>query len=113
MNTKNYNLLNEELISGTFTATIAEYEEVPALLDDDNTVLRDAFIKVTLNLSNNQLFTTRWYSKRIAYIMHALNAQFSEVTYKLSELLEKCRTTQFTVEISVDPKYGYQVEYNS
>ncbi len=108
---KSYNLLNKELIKGNFTATIADYKEVPALIDDDNTVIRDAFIKVTLNLSNNELLETRWYSKRISYIMFCINNQFSEITYSLKDLLEKCRTEKFNVQIDVDPKYGYQIDY--
>lgn len=106
-------LLNSELLHGTYSATITNYEEIPAKLDDDMTVIRDAYILVTLRLNNEIEFKTRWYAKRLNYIMYSINAQFSEYTYKLSELLEKCRKTPFNVTIDIDPRYGYQVEYSA
>jgi len=108
---KSYNLLNQELITGNFTATISDYKEVPALIDDDNTIIRDAYINITLNLSNNEFLDTRIYSKRLRYFMFAMNSQYSEITYKLSDLLEKMRTEPFNVEITIDAKYGYQVDF--
>lgn len=112
-NYNNNSLLNTELLHGTYSAIITDYKEIPAKLDDDMTVIRDAYLLVTLRLNNEIEFKTRWYAKRLNYIMHSINTQFSEITYKLSDLLNKCRTTPFNVTIDVDPRYGYQVEYDA
>jgi hypothetical protein len=124
----NNSLLSYEITHGTFEATITNYKEVPALINNhrtdghydrydhnlpENAIIRDAYVAITLRLSNGESINTRWYSKRINYIMRCLNRQFDFTTYSLRELLDYCRTHSFTVSISLDPKYGTQIEYEA
>lgn len=104
-------MLDFELIHGTFRATIDSYKEVPALTDDDNTIIRDAFIAVTLRLDTGDTIDTRWYSKRIPYILNCLREQLGDHIYKLSEAIKAAMRTPITVHIDIDSKYGQQIEY--
>ena len=105
-------ILDFELTHGTFLATIDYYKEVPAIIDDNNTIIRDAYLAVTLRLNNNETIKTRWYSKRIPYILRCLRTQLGEHIYKLTDALNIASTTPFTVHITIDSKYGQQIEYS-
>ena len=124
----NNSLLSYEITHGKFEATIVEYKEVPALINNqrtdghydrydttlpENAIIRDAYIEVTLRLNTGDSIKTRWYSKRINYIMRCLSRQFDFTIYSLRELLTYCATHSFTVSISLDPKYGTQIEYDA
>lgn len=113
-------ILDYELIHGTFTAIIADCEEVPALINNttvndphlpENAIIRDAYLKISLKLNTGDTVETRWYSKRIPYIMRCIRNQTSEEIYKLSELIKYCRKNPITITITEDPKYGQQIEY--
>ena len=114
-NTKS--MLDFEILNGIFEATIVNYKEVPALYDSDigghtDRMIRDAYIEVELRLDNNETLITRWYTKRLGYIMRNISAQFDGMIYRLNQLLEFCRTHSFTIEIWEDPRYGQQIEYD-
>lgn len=118
---KNFNsILDYELTHGTFKATIESYKEIPALINNqksydtslpENAVVRDAYLDVTLRLDTNELIKTRWYSKRINYILRCLRNQLGDHIYRLTDALEAARKTPITVHIHIDPKYGQQIEY--
>lgn len=113
-------ILDYELIHGTFKATVESYREVPALVNNttfydpslpENAIVRDAFIEVTFRLDNNETIKTRWYSKRIPYILRCLRNQLGDHIYKLSDALKVASKTPITIHIHIDPKYGQQIEY--
>lgn len=113
-------ILDYELINGTFKATIESYKEFPALLNDgcryepslpENAIIRDAFLNVTLRLDDGRTIDTRWYSKRIPYILRCLRNQLGDHIYRLSDALREAHTTHITVHINVDARYGQQIEY--
>lgn len=117
-------ILDFELIHGTFTATIDNYTEVPALINNsrpnlydehlpENAVIRDAYLAVTLRLNTGDTIETRWFSKRIPYISRCLRNQLGDHLYKLSDILKAAHTNPFTVHIEIDPKYGTQIEYEA
>lgn len=114
---KNKSLLDFEIINGIFEAVIVNYREVPALYDSDiggctDRMIRDAYMEVELKLDNGDTLITRWYSKRLAYIMRCISYQFDGMIYKLSQILEYCRTHSFTIEVWEDSRYGQQIEYD-
>lgn len=117
-NSINYNrsynsILDFEIINGTFEATLESYNEVPAATDPiTDRIIRDAYLNINLRLNTGEIINTRWYSKRLSYIMRCISYQLDRTYYKLSELLEVMRTTPITIELSMDPKYGPQVEYD-
>lgn len=117
-NSINYNksyhsILDLELINGTFTATVESYNEVPAATDElTNRIIRDAYINIDLRLNTGETINTRWYSKRIPYIMRQISYQLDRTYYKLSTMLEVLKTTPITIDISIDPRYGQQIEYD-
>lgn len=113
-------MLDYELIHGTFKATIESYKEVPALINNnphydtslpENAIIRDAFLEVTLRLDTGDTLKTRWYSKRINYILRCLRNQLGDHIYRLSDALREASKKPITVHIHVDPKYGTQIEY--
>lgn len=114
-------LLNTELLHGTFKATIESYKEFPALINNtngrydtslpENAIIRDAFLEVTLRLDNNETIKTRWYSKRINYILRCLRNQLGDHIYKLTDALNAASKTPITIHIEIDPKYGQQIDY--
>lgn len=117
-NSINYNrsydsILDFELLAGTFTATVESYTEVPAAIDEiTNRIVRDAYLSVDLRLNTNEVINTRWYSKRISYIMRCISYQLDRTYYKLSDLLEVLRNRPITINIDIDPRYGQQIEYD-
>lgn len=113
-------ILDFELIHGTYGATIESYKEIPALLNSgcryepnlpENTIIRDAYLDVTLRLDNNETLKTRWYSKRIPYILRCIRNQLGDHIYRLSDALKAASKTPITIHIHIDPKYGQQIEY--
>lgn len=114
-------LLNTELIHGTFKATIESYKEIPALINNtngyydtslpENAIIRDPYLEVTLRLDTNETIKTRWYAKRINYILRCLRNQLGDHIYKLSDALKAASKTPITIHIEIDAKYGMQIEY--
>ncbi len=117
-NSINYNksyhsILDFELTNGIFEATVESYTAVPAATDPiTDRIIRDSYISVDFRLNTNEIINTRWYSKRLAYIMRQVSYQLDRTFYKLTDMLEILKTTPITIELSIDPRYGPQVEYD-
>lgn len=117
-------ILDFELIHGTFKATIENFKEVPALVNNsrpdlydttlpENAIVRDAYLEVILRLDTGDTLETRWFSRRIPYITRCLRNQLGDHLYRLSDILCAAANHPFTVHISIDPKYGTQIEYEA
>lgn len=106
----NNSLLNTTLIRdvepGSYWVYINHYEECKP-------EGKQPYILVEMTI-DNLIVTDRWYASRIPYIMKCLRKQFRKdyMDCTLSQLLDLAHDNLITVQVSYDPRWGQQIDYN-
>lgn len=102
-----------EVNEGTYTARVSKFNEVKAVVNEQTEdIIRQAYVAVELELDNTT-FVDRLYAARIPYVMRCLKRQYGleHKDIDLEILLLYAAKHPVNVVVTIDAKYGVQVDY--
>lgn len=93
---------------GVHKAKVLDYSEKAVTFNSET----KRYIAVTMTFDET-VHTDKWFAGRINWVMSDLISQFElfDKNISLRSLLEYCKKHEFTIVVSEDEAYGFQINY--